>query len=52
MVTSVMFIRSTHSSMLLEGQGEPAMIPVRRVEKSNLSNRGCSRMAMNMVGTP
>jgi acyl-CoA synthetase (AMP-forming)/AMP-acid ligase II len=34
------------------GQGEPAMIPVRRVEKSNFSNRVCSITAMNIVGTP
>ena len=52
MVTSVMCMCSTTSLMVLAGQGEPAMIPVRRVRKSNLVNSGCSRMAMNMVGTP
>ena len=52
MVTSVMCIRSTHSFMVLAGQGEPAMMPVRRVPKSNRGNSGCSSTAMNMVGTP
>ncbi len=52
MVTSAMCMRSTHSAMVLAGQGEPAMMPVRRVLKSNLANSGCSSTAMNMVGTP
>ena len=34
------------------GHGDPAMIPVRSVRRSNSPNRGCSSSAMNMVGTP
>ena len=34
------------------GQGEPAMMPVRRLLRSNVSNCGWSSCAMNMVGTP
>ena len=34
------------------GQLEPAMIPVRSVDRSNSAKRGWSSMAMNMVGTP
>ena len=34
------------------GQGLPAMIPVRMCEKSVLAKSGCSRSAINMVGTP
>ena len=34
------------------GQGLPAMIPVRRLLRSNSAKRGCSSSAMNMVGTP
>src|SRR5215218_4522068 len=32
------------------GQGAPAMIPVRRLVRSNSPKRGCSSSAMNMVG--
>ena len=34
------------------GHGEPAMMPVRRELKSNLSKSGWPSSAMNMVGTP
>ena len=34
------------------GHGEPAMIPVRRLERSNSGKRGWSSSAMNIVGTP
>jgi hypothetical protein len=34
------------------GQGAPAMIPVRRLERSKSPMRGCSSWAMNIVGTP
>ncbi len=52
MVTSFICIISTHCFMLFTGQGEPAMMPVRSEEKLNRLKSGCSRMAMNMVGTP
>ena len=52
MVISFMFILSTTSSMVLIGQGDPAMMPVLREEKSNLSNSLLFRMLMNIVGTP
>ncbi|MNN26168.1 hypothetical protein D3C81_1396680 [compost metagenome] len=34
------------------GQVAPAMIPVRRVDRSMSGRCGWSSMAMNMVGTP
>ena len=34
------------------GHGEPAMIPVRKVLKSNSLKRACSSSPMNIVGTP
>ena len=43
--SSTCFISST-------GQSEPAMIPVRRQERSNMSNIGWFSSAMNIVGTP
>ena len=43
--SSTCFISST-------GQSEPAMIPVRRLDMSNMSNMGWFSSAMNMVGTP
>src|SRR5512138_2979939 len=52
MVISRMFIFSMTARMVGTGQGEPAMIPVRRLEKSNLLKSGWSRTAMNIVGTP
>jgi hypothetical protein len=38
--------------MASTGQVEPAMIPVLREDKSNISNMGCVYSAINMVGTP
>ena len=38
--------------MTSTGQGEPAMIPVRREVRSYFSKSGCSSSAMNIVGTP
>jgi hypothetical protein len=34
------------------GHGEPAMIPVRRDDRSNDAKSGWSSSAMNIVGTP
>ena len=34
------------------GQGAPAIMPVRRQDRSNLAKSGWSSSAMNMVGTP
>ena len=34
------------------GHGEPAMIPVRRLERSKRPKSGSSSSAMNIVGTP
>ena len=34
------------------GQGLPAIIPVRREDRSNLAKSGWSISAMNIVGTP
>jgi hypothetical protein len=45
-------MRETTCFMTSTGQGEPAMIPVRRLESSNFSKSGCSSSAMNIVGTP
>ena len=52
MATSVMFIRSTTCFMTSIGHGEPAMIPVRNVDRSNESKSSCPSIAMNIVGTP
>ncbi len=52
MDTSVIPIRSMTSFMTSTGQGEPAMIPVRRLDRSYPSNPGTASSAMNMVGTP
>ena len=43
--SSTRFISST-------GQSEPAIMPVRRLDISNISNMGWFSSAMNMVGTP
>src|SRR5664279_3590432 len=48
---SFMFISKDARFINSIGQGDPAMIPVRRVEKSYLLKSGCSIIAMNMVGT-
>ncbi len=45
-------IRSTTFFMTSTGHGEPAMIPVRREDKSYESNSGWSSSPMNIVGTP
>ena len=52
MVTSVMFMSPITCFMVSIGQGAPAMMPVRRAERSAFANSGWDRMAMNMVGTP
>ena len=52
MVTSGMCIFDCTFFMTSTGQGEPAMMPVRRVEKSNLSKSWWSSSPMNIVGTP
>ena len=50
MVTSLMCIVSTTLRMTSTGQGEPAMMPVRKLLRSKRANSGCSSMAMNIVG--
>ena len=52
MVISRMFMSSTTRRMSGSGQTEPAMMPVRREERSNREKCLCSSSAMNMVGTP
>ena len=52
MATSRMFMSDWTFFMTSTGQGEPAMMPVRRLLRSNLANSGWSSWAMNMVGTP
>jgi hypothetical protein len=51
-VTSLMCISETTRFIVSIGQGEPAMMPVRRDDKSNSANRAWSSSAMNIVGTP
>ena len=52
MVTSRMCICACTRSITAIGQGDPAMMPVRRLDRSNSANRGWSSWAMNIVGTP
>ena len=52
MVISAMCISSMTRVMTSIGHGEPAMMPVRKVDRSYCLKSGWSRMAMNMVGTP
>ena len=52
MVISAMCISFMARFMNSMGQGEPAMMPVRRVLKSKRLKNLCSSMLMNMVGTP
>ena len=52
MVISFMYMRSMTSRMVSGGQGLPAMMPVRRLDRSNVSKSGWLSSAMNMVGTP
>jgi hypothetical protein len=52
MVTSPMCIRDDTFFITSIGQGEPAMMPVRRLERSKDAKSGWSSIAMNMVGTP
>src|SRR5512145_2320754 len=52
MPTSLICMRSRTLRMTSIGHGEPAMMPVRRLERSKRSNSECSSSAMNMVGTP
>ncbi len=52
MVTSVMCISACTRFITSIGQGLPAMMPVRKVDRSNSLKRGWSSSAMNMVGTP
>jgi len=47
-----MYILSITSRMSHSGQSEPAMMPVRSDERSNMLNIGWFNSAMNMVGTP
>ena len=51
-VTSGMCIVDLTFFMTSTGQGAPAMMPVRRLEKSNSLKRGWSSSPMNIVGTP
>ena len=52
MVTSSMCMSAWTFFITSTGQGEPAMIPVRRLDRSKSPKRGCSSSAMNIVGTP
>jgi hypothetical protein len=45
-------MRETTCFITSTGQGEPAMIPVRRLVRSKESKLGSASSAMNMVGTP
>lgn len=47
-----MCISATTRFITSSGQGEPAMMPVRREERSKVAKSGWSSSAMNMVGTP
>ncbi len=47
-----MCMSSTQRFITSTGHGEPAMIPVRREERSKESNSGWFCIAMNIVGTP
>ena len=47
-----MCIADTHCFMTSTGHGEPAMIPVRRLDRSNRWKSGWASSAMNIVGTP
>ena len=47
-----MCISWTHRFITSTGQIEPAMIPVRSVDRSWSANDGWCCMAMNIVGTP
>ena len=51
-VISSMPISEPTRRMTSIGHGEPAMIPVRRLDRSNSEKRGWSSSAMNIVGTP
>ena len=50
--TSAMPMSSMQRFMTSTGQIEPAMIPVRRLERSWSANVGWCCIAMNIVGTP
>ena len=52
MVISFIFILSTTSCITEIGQGLPAIIPVLIYEKSVFGKSGCSKRAINIVGTP
>jgi hypothetical protein len=45
-------MRSTHCFITSTGHGEPAITPVRNVDRSYRSNSGWASSAMNIVGTP
>ena len=47
-----MCISATTRFITSTGQGEPAMMPVRSVERSYVAKSGRFSSAMNMVGTP
>ena len=48
----VIYIFSDTCFISSTGQSEPAMIPVRRQVRSNISNIGWFNSAINIVGTP
>ncbi len=45
-------IRSITCRIVSAGQGDPAMMPVRRLDRSQLSKLGSFSIEMNIVGTP
>ena len=51
-VTSSICNFSTTCFMVSTGHGDPAMIPVDRLERSNVENSGWFSISINMVGTP
>jgi hypothetical protein len=52
MVTSLMPMSETTRFITSTGHGEPAMMPVRRVDRSVLAKLSSASSAMNIVGTP
>jgi len=52
MVISLACMSRITCFMASTGQGDPAMMPVRKDVRSNMENMGWFNSAMNMVGTP
>jgi hypothetical protein len=52
MVTSAMPISAITRFITSTGHGEPAITPVRRLDRSWVAKSGSASSAMNIVGTP